>query len=67
MATPMRRAGCVHQHMQISQSAAVILILAHSYIVLCGEDAIWEVLDGEVALGRHRHERHLCAIELVSR
>ena len=47
MATPMWQAG---HHTQIT--AVVILLPAHSYIVLGGEDAIWLVLDGKVALGR---------------
>ena len=42
----------MHHHMQIT--AVVILLLAHSYIDLSGEDAVWEVLDGKVALGRQR-------------
>ena len=45
---PMRRAGCMHHHMQIA--VVGILLPAHSYIVLC---ATWQVLDGKVALGRH--------------
>ena len=52
MATPMQRAGCMHHHMQIT--AVVILLPAHSYIVLGGEDAIWQVLDWKVTLGRQR-------------
>ena len=55
MATPMRGTGCMHHHMQIT--AVMILLPAHSYIALGGEDAIWQVLDGKVTLGRHRDER----------
>ena len=47
----------MHHHIQIT--AVAILLPAHSYIALGGEDAIWQVLDGKVALGRHRYEgRH---------
>ena len=48
----------MHHHMQIT--AVVILLLAHSYIVLGGEDAMWQVLDGKVALRRQRDEGHAC-------
>ena len=39
-----------YDHTQIT--VVVILLPVHSYIV-GGEDAIWQVLDGKVALGRH--------------
>ena len=67
MATPLRRAGCMHHHMQIT--AVAILLLAHSYIILGGEDTIWQVLDGKMSLGRHRDERrhgHLARSMLLS-
>ena len=45
----------MHHHMQIT--AVAILLPAHSYIVLGEEDAKSQVLDGIVALGRHRDEQ----------
>ena len=44
----------MNHHMQIT--AVVILLSAHSYIVLGGEDAIWQVLDVKVS---HSDERYL--------
>ena len=44
--------------MQITVISISDLVLAHSYIVLGGEEALLQVLDGKVALGRHRDERY---------
>ena len=39
----------MHHHMQIT--AVAISLPAHTYIVLGGEDAKWQVLGGKVASG----------------
>ena len=51
----MRREG---YHMQITLISISDLVPAHSYIVLGGEEALLQVLNGKVALGRHRDERY---------
>ena len=57
----------MHHHMQITVINIILVILlpAHSYIALGGEDAIWQVLDGIVALRRHRDERYLVIPEML--